>query len=133
MRFSIFASRAYLDRHGAPRSADDLAAHDWVGFEASLDEIPQVRWLRRHVRSPRWVLRANTTRAQVVACREGVGLALLGTFVAPREPALVPVLPELAPPSRDVFAVTHRDVRRSARVEAVVEWLTSATASLASR
>lgn len=123
MRFAIYASRAYLDRRGTPRSLRDLAAHDWIGFDESHDALPQHRWLRRAVREPRWVLRANTTTAQVTACAEGHGLALLATFVAPREPRLVPVLPRVVGPARDAWVVFHADLRDNPRVGVVMQWL----------
>ncbi len=131
MRFALYASRAYLDRRGVPRTLGDLAAHDFIGFDASLDQLPQVRWLRKALGSsgPRWSVRATTTTAQALACVDSQGIALLGTFLAAREPRLVPVLPRAATPTRDMWLVVHEDMRRNARVAAVVEWLTRAIAS----
>jgi DNA-binding transcriptional LysR family regulator len=129
--FGLFASRAYLEQRGMPRSTSDLSRHDFVGFDASLDDLPQVRWLRRAIggTGPRWVVRATTTTAQVFACLEGRGIALLGTLVAAREPRLVPLLPRTPTPTRDMWLVVHQDVRPNARVAAVVDWLTRATSS----
>src|SRR5262249_45897443 len=43
MRSSLFASAAYLRRRGAPRNVASLAGHDFVGFDASLDHLPQMK------------------------------------------------------------------------------------------
>ncbi|UQA61343.1 LysR family transcriptional regulator [Polyangium aurulentum] len=126
MRFGLYASRAYLDRHGSLRRESDLANHAFIGFEAALDDMVQMRWLGRTVRDLRWALRANTTTAQVVACAEGLGIGLLPTFTAASDPRLVPILPRLACPSREAWIVVHEDVRRNARVEAVVTWIAGA-------
>jgi DNA-binding transcriptional LysR family regulator len=126
MRFGLYASRAYLDRHACLRREGDLANHAFIGFEAALDELVQMRWLRRTVRDLRWAVRANTTTAQVVACAEGLGVGLLPTFTATAEPRLIPTLPRLACPSREAWIVVHEDVRRNARVEAVVAWIAGA-------
>jgi DNA-binding transcriptional LysR family regulator len=123
MRFAIFGSSAYLERRGAPRKLGDLPAHAWVGFDSSLDDLPQVKWLRRSVPRLNYAVRANATTTQVQACIEGNGLALLPTFVAAREPRLVPVLPKTAGPSRETWAVTHADSRGDARVRAVLAWI----------
>ena len=123
-RFSFYASRPYLERCGQPRAVRELTGHEWVGFDATFDAFPQVKWLRRTVPELRYAVRANTTMAQVAACVAGHGIALLPTFVAPREPDLVPVLPRIEGPSREAWAVTHMDMRRNARVALVVEWLT---------
>ena len=53
----------------------------------------------------------------------GGGLAILGTFIAARELRLLPVLPSLRPPDREVWLVVHQDLRKSARITAVIDWL----------
>lgn len=118
--FGVYASRGYLDDHPTPRTLADTADHGWIGFPAELDELPQVRWLRRIVPRPRWVIRANTTATQVAACRAGHGLALLPTFVADD---LVQIAPRTPGPSRELWAVIHADLRRNARVAVVMAWL----------
>jgi DNA-binding transcriptional LysR family regulator len=131
MRFALYASRAHLER-SSPRSVEDLASHPFVGFGPDLDDVPQVRWLRRAVPSLRYSVRTNQTTTQVLACVEGGGIALLPTFVAAREPRLVPVLPRLETPVRDVFVVTHSELRKNARVAAVTAWLLEAGTALTS-
>jgi DNA-binding transcriptional LysR family regulator len=123
LAFGIYAARSYLDRHPTPRRLADTASHAWIGFEAELDHVPQVRWLRRTVPSPRWVLRANTTMLQYAACCAGHGLALLPTFVAAQGRDLVAIATRTAGPSREVWAVMHGDLRRNARVALVMDWL----------
>ncbi len=123
MRFGLFASRAYLDRRAPPRRAADLVEHELVGFDAEMDALPQIRWLTKTVGAPRWAARASTTTGQALACVEGLGIGLLPLFVAAREPRLVPILPKLETPARDAWIVVHEDVRRNARVDAVVAWL----------
>jgi DNA-binding transcriptional LysR family regulator len=123
MRMALFASQAYLDRRGAPRRLASLAAHDWIGFEASLDTLPQLRWLRRAIPEPRYVLRANATTTQVLACADGHGVALLPLFVAAREPRLRRLLPRLVGPAREMWGVVHADLRGTPRVQIVLAWL----------
>lgn len=131
MRFGLFASRAWLDRNGTPRKVTDLGGQAFIGFEAELDGIPQMRWLKRTVPDPRWVVRATTTTAQVFACAAGLGVALLADFTAAADPRLVPVLPRLATPTRAMYITVHEDVRKRARVEAVVRWLEAVVARVA--
>lgn len=123
LRFALFASPAYLEQHGAPRSVSALAAHEFIGFDASLDALPQIRWLRRSVPELRYALRANTTTAQARACAEGHGIALLPVVVGAREPRLRRLLPRLLGPTRELWAVSHLDLRANARVQAGMAWL----------
>jgi DNA-binding transcriptional LysR family regulator len=118
--FGVYASRGYLDHHPTPRTLADTADHAWIGFPPELDDLPQVRWLRRIAPRPRWVLRANLTTTQVAACRAGHGLALLPTFVAAD---LVQIAPRTPGPARELWAVIHADLRGNARVAVVMDWL----------
>lgn len=121
--FALFAGESYLVRRGTPRSLAALSAHEWIGFDASLDQLPQVKWLRSVVPRLRYVVRANTTTTQVLTCAEGHGIALLPVFVAAREPRLRRLLPRVVGPTRELWAVTHVDMRANARVEAFIAWL----------
>lgn len=116
--FNLFASQSYLERFGAPRAVEALSQHAFVGFDASLDEAPQVTWLRGLVRKPRYTVRANTTTTQVLACAEGQGIALLPSYVQVHEQRLQRLLPRLVCPSRTLYSVTHTDLRDSRRVRA---------------
>jgi len=130
LRWSLFASQAYLDRRGSPRNLAALSSHDFIGFEAELDDLPQNEWLHRAVPEPRYVVRATTTTAQVVACTEGHGVALLPSFVASREPRLVQLLPRSEVPTRKMWGVIHSDLRTNARTTAFLAWLTRILSSL---
>src|SRR5262249_45480458 len=122
MTFALLASRAYLDRHPALRSAADLAAHDFIGFEEQLDSLPQIKWLKRTtgLKDPRFAIRANTTSTQLAACEAGQGIALLPTFIAT---SLVRILPRLNGPVREIFTAFHGDLRKNARLTTTLRWL----------
>jgi len=59
---------------------------------------------------------------------EGHGLALLPVFVADKEPRLRRLMPRLVGPARELWAVSHVDLRDNARVAACISWLESAVA-----
>jgi DNA-binding transcriptional LysR family regulator len=118
VEFGLYASDGYLARAGQPRGVSSLADHELIGFESALDSTPQVRWLTSQVPQIRYALRANTTTAQVRAAADGLGIALLTSYVAAREPRLRRVLTQTVGISRDLWFVTHRDLRHLARVMA---------------
>jgi DNA-binding transcriptional LysR family regulator len=124
VNFALFGCVRYLANRGTPRQIKELRGHDFVTFEADI-EVPQSRWLRRNVREHHVALSVNTTSAQALACSAGVGLALLPSFIAPYFSELIQVLPRLEYPSREVWCVTHEDMRSNARVNCVVAWLRS--------
>jgi DNA-binding transcriptional LysR family regulator len=123
MPMGLFASTQYLERRSMPRSSGALDSHDFIGFDARLDAVAQVKWLHRTVPNARYVLRANTTTTQVLAATLGQGIVLLPLFVARREPTLERVLPRLRCPSRELWSVTHSDLKGNAKVKVFTEFV----------
>lgn len=121
--FGLFASVRYAAERGLPRDSAALSAHPLIGLSERLADTPQARWLARTVPGTRHPVAANSTAAQVQACLEGLGLALLPRVVARRIPGLVPVLPGCAPPPRTAYAVCHGELRKNARIATVLAWL----------
>lgn len=122
--FGVYGSEAYFARKGRPSSVRDLSRHDWVVPDAAQEGAPHQVWRRRNAPGARAAVRASTTSLLMAACASGLGLALVPELLATHEPRLVPVLPRTAGlPSGELWAVTHQDLRHSARVNAVLSWL----------
>jgi DNA-binding transcriptional LysR family regulator len=131
--FGLYASEQYLELRGNPRNLAALAAHDFIGFDAALDQVEQVRWMRRAVPEPRYVLRCNGTTTQALACAEGHGIALLPDYVGARQPRLRRLLPKLLGPKRELWFVTHQDLHHNARVVAFQRFAAAALSGEALR
>jgi DNA-binding transcriptional LysR family regulator len=108
---------------GGPRDGD-AGALPWITYEAGLDELPQAKWIAAAARGAAApVLMAGDAETILAAVRAGVGKSLLPCAVAEREPGLrrlgdaAPVL------SREMWLLVHADLRRLARIGAVVEWI----------
>lgn len=119
LRYGLYASAAYLQRHGVPRGPSALARHRFVGFAAPLAGIASMRWLRRHGARD-FAVRVTTVGALVAATRAGAGIAVLQSWLAD---GLEPVLPRLRPEPVELQLVMHPDVRRLAHVRAFAEFL----------
>jgi DNA-binding transcriptional LysR family regulator len=100
----------------------DLGADRFLGFDDSLANVPQERWLSRLAPARQVVFRSNSTASLVVAARSGLGVALLPCYIADAEPGLVRLGgPE--PVEHELWLLVHGDLRRSPRVKAVIEWI----------
>lgn len=68
------------------------------------------------------VYRTNSLINQLSAARAGIGLAALPCYLGDLEPGLVRALPEPLPLlERELWIVTHADLRKTARVRAFLE------------
>lgn len=94
----------------------------WVGFDESLADLPEARWLARREGEPVIARGADyETILQIV--RAGGGRALLPTFLARHDPTLV-MLPAIeAPPTREVWLLVERQVRQIRRVALTLGWI----------
>lgn len=123
---AAYGARSYLDGAKTPRVFEDLADHALVGPDESLSNTAAARWLRAHAPGAAIGCRCDSFMAQFHAVRAGVGLGLLPCFLADPEPALVR-LPLPAPElETGLWLLTHEDLRRTARIRAVLDFLAEA-------
>jgi DNA-binding transcriptional LysR family regulator len=108
----------------------DRAADPWIALDAALAETAIGRWLRRNVPEARIACRVDTLPALCDAARAGLGLALLPCYVGDRAAGLRRAAPEpLEDISSTLWLLTHEDLRRSARIRAVLDFLAQALAA----
>lgn len=118
---TLYARPNLLKRYG-PLAAGDYGRHPFIAWEEGVTGINTADWLTRHVPDTAVVYRSNSMINQRVAAREGVGVALLPYYFGDAEPALVRAVPAPLPElNRELWIVTHRDLKRTARVQAFID------------
>ncbi len=123
--FGLYAANSYLDGRRHPvRDLSDLVHHELVGvartpdrvlspFEKPLPIPPQARF--SYV--------TNSPAAQIIAVRAGFGIGVVSHRWAAMTPGLVRLLPDLSLMEVDMWLVTHEELRYSARIRAVSEFI----------
>lgn len=124
----LYASPAYLRRHGTPRIIEDLPNHIYVDYIEDLIAIDAVRWLADVVKEPKTVFNSNSIIAQYHAAIVGVGLALLPSFVAARDRRLKPILVGKVSVEREIWLSVHHGLHENPRVRAVRDFIISTVA-----
>lgn len=123
MSMGLYASTAYLDRMGVPRSSDELTRHEFVGYIDDLLESEDYAPLNQIVEHPRLAFRSSSIISQQGAIAAGVGMGLLHGFAAEQTPKLVRVLAHEISVRRPYWLLIHADLRRIPRVRAVIRFL----------
>lgn len=120
--WTVYGGRAYLEAHGAPTTPADLKAHALIGWEETVSEIKAAAWLAAQVPASAVVYRTSSLVNQLAAATAGIGLAVLPCYLGDAEPGLIRALPVPVPDlTREMWIVTHADLKRTARVRAFFE------------
>ena len=122
--WAVFASNAYIMRHGRPGRPENIKDHFIVEFDGLLAEHAAGRWMRSVAPGAVSAARGNSVPEVLLAVKSGVALAPLPMPLAASDTDLVLVLgprPELTFP---FFLVTHRDMNDTPRVRAFMNFVT---------
>jgi DNA-binding transcriptional LysR family regulator len=120
--WAVYASAGYLARYGTPAARGRLRGHRVVGLDPELRGTVGARWLAKHGSLGEVALTCNTLIAQAAAVVAGIGLGPLPCVFGDREAALERAFPRVIG-QHDLWLVVHPDVRHSARVRAVMDYL----------
>jgi DNA-binding transcriptional LysR family regulator len=116
--WAIYGSLEYLATHGRPAEPTDLAGHALIGWDEPQTYGAVTRWLAKAAPGNRPAYRSNSLLNQRDAVRAGIGLAALPCFLGDGETGLARVIGPVPALTRELWLVTHADLRRTARVEA---------------
>lgn len=123
MGFGLYASHAYVERHGVPTTAAGLRGHALIDWLDGFPENEPVSWLRRHLGDAGPVFSTNPASGRLAAARAGIGIALVPCMVTEPYEDLVRVLPDEPLPGIDLWMLVHRDLARLAKVRAVLDFI----------
>lgn len=121
--WTLYCSRAYAEANGVPPTIEALRGHPIIGGGGDKVWPMYRRWLEHHGLQDAVVLEHGSTSGLLSAIRAGLGLAVLPSFMADREPDLVQVVPPVAGDPMELWLVTHDRVRHVPRVRAVMDFL----------
>jgi DNA-binding transcriptional LysR family regulator len=101
---ALFASRAYVERRGSPRTPEQLDGHALLVPSGELGAMPEARWLaaQRGVGT----FTSNSLSSLVSAARQGRGIVPITRLWGAREPELVPLFDVPGVPERAIWLVS---------------------------
>ena len=130
-RLRLYVARTYLDTHGPIGSIEDLGRHALIGYVPEFLYSPELDYLGEVATGLDAILRSTSINVQYRAGASGAGIGVLPGFIGDQDPGLVQLFPDRIDIQRSFWLVTHSDMRRLARIEAVLAWLKDAAAGRA--
>jgi DNA-binding transcriptional LysR family regulator len=99
-----------------------VATLPWIAYDDARADTPAAQWIARQVPAERVVLRTHHTGLLLAAAAAGVGAGLLPCHLGDATPSLGRISSIVAL-DQSIWVLTHRDLRRTARVRAVTDAL----------
>ncbi|MGJ8571344.1 MAG: LysR family transcriptional regulator [Hoeflea sp.] len=124
----IYASSAYLARHGEPKTIEDLDNHKIITFgEPAPGYLTNVNWLETAGRAPdnprTAQLQINNLPAIRRATYHGAGISLLPDYMINRDLALVQLNLAADIPSFDTYFCYPEEMKNAAKLKAFRDFL----------
>ncbi|MBR1172642.1 LysR family transcriptional regulator [Bradyrhizobium sp. KB893862 SZCCT0404] len=104
----------------APRVGDGSGVRV-VTMNTEFADMPDAVWLKRTLPNAEVASRSNNRQAQAELCAGGGGLAVLPRPIGDRDRRLVALDIGAPPPGRDTYVGYHRDLKRLARLRALLD------------
>ena len=121
--YGLYASRDYCEAHGLGLGRFDLSRLAIITWTEQYAHLRGGPWFAKHARGAAVALTSDSARIHLAACKAGAGVAILPSRVADRDPDLVCLARPDQVLSLELLLVVHRDLVRTARIRAVMEFL----------
>jgi DNA-binding transcriptional LysR family regulator len=122
--FGLYASPAYLAEAGEPATVEALSGHHLVGLDA-VGTRASIPAFAEALPQGKYVYLTNSPAAQISAARAGFGIAVLSHRWAAMVGGLIRLMPDYTPKTIDLWLVSHEELRHSARIRAVSDFITT--------
>jgi DNA-binding transcriptional LysR family regulator len=128
---SLYASSAWLDRHGRPQTGQDLRNAPLIGYTTpgTMFADLQARGVPMTERNVRFATDNTVVAWEMV--KRGLGIGVNMREIAAVTPDIEQVLPAFPPIPVPIWIVTHRELHTSRRIRLVFDLLAEAFSTLA--
>lgn len=121
--WTLYCSRSYAERHGVPRTKEELRDHAFVGGGGGSLWRNYQAFLQRYDLEGSIAIHQATSTGIWTSIQSGIGIGVLPCIVADGDPQLLRVLPPMHGHGRDLWLLTHERVRHTSRVRTVSDFL----------
>ncbi|MGI1661302.1 LysR family transcriptional regulator [Palleronia sp. KMU-117] len=119
----LYAAPGYLDRIGRPRTSEELARAEFIGFDRTNVLITHLRDRGLPLERRNFPILSQSQLVQWEMVKAGLGIGIFPTWIGDAEPRVERVDAGVEPITFPVWLVAHREVRTSARVRIVFDML----------
>ncbi len=108
-RLGLYARQSYLDDHGTPVTAADLAVHRVIGFDRRKPVVAGLPDFNSDI----FCWRCDNDLVSLAALRAGFGIGVCQAAIAARDPKLVPILQNEFRLELSIWLAMHEELKGS--------------------
>ena len=130
LNYHIYGSPKYLEKHGYPKTVNDLNKHKFISFgKGAPSPVYNPDWAlklgMKDNKKRKTCMRVNSVYGLLLAVQSGVGLAALPDYIAVKQPNIVKVLPNIEGPITEAHFVYPASLKNVARITSFRNFLFS--------
>ncbi|WP_340263503.1 LysR family transcriptional regulator [Sulfitobacter pontiacus] len=125
-QMGLFAHKDYIAAFGMPSGVEEYGNHRFVGHDDAQMRAPFFKWMREVVPAHAISFRGLHADALRVAVLEAAGIGFVDLIEGRDNPDLVEVHPHLPEWDSMLWLVTHVDLHRTPKVQALLSYLKKA-------
>ena len=125
VRMQFFASASYIEKHGQPKTTEDLADHRIVAQSVASRQVSEgMNWIAPFLSATSSsVLTVNHYVGIQQSVRHGLGIGALPNYVSVDAPDLIRVLPDEQSKTIPVYLAYPEELRQSRRIAAFRDFM----------
>jgi DNA-binding transcriptional LysR family regulator len=123
---ALYAAKTFARTHNLVADMNEMPAIDVISWTEE-HRFRGGDWFEKNAQNSPIVFAANSRQIQYAACKAGLGAAILPCLTADNDLDLLRLLPPHRVRSVPLWLVAHRDLLRTARVRAVMDFLADIT------
>jgi DNA-binding transcriptional LysR family regulator len=126
LQVRMYAHDNYIAKYGVPESDANLTGHHFVAPTERTTGVPYGSWIDAHIKPEMLALSSRDNRVNFDAICSGLGIGFLAEYEASECPQLQPVLKSNEAWAAQLWLVTHVDLHRTEKVQAMLNCIKSA-------
>ncbi len=126
IRLNLYAHESYIRRRGMPRGPDDLDGHEFVFHLEEIRRLPFAAWISDHINPIQIAASSQHVGVNFQSVLHGLGMGFLSDADVADRTDLHPALPANDDWHVDLWLVTHVDLHRTNKVQAMLRHIRAA-------
>ncbi|WP_420861518.1 LysR family transcriptional regulator [Algirhabdus cladophorae] len=119
--FNLYAHEKYISQNGLPKDTSELHNHQFIAPPPNDSRLPFAQWIRDNIPLDRVALSSRNVEVNIAAIGAGIGLGFLPDHEAEASQGFHPVLPSNPDWTVPFWLVTHVDLHRTEKVQAMLK------------